>query len=224
MPPTRYEIKLVVNEVHLPRVRSWLRLHPACFTRAFPHRQINNIYFDTPELDSYSENLSGISLRRKLRLRWYGQNQRNITGTLELKCKQSLQGWKVSQPILSRLDLTGRSWQQIREQLRSELKSELLDYFDRYSWPVLMNAYQRNYYLSFDGKTRVTLDFGITSYDQRLSPLPNLHRAVLPSGNMVIEVKADRENQTFLSEVMGSLPLRVGKHSKYAIAMEAILG
>lgn len=175
---------------------------------------MNNVYFDTPPLDSYGENLSGVSRRKKLRLRWYGQDQQNIAGTLELKCKQSAQGWKLSQPLSPGLDSTRHSWQHIREQLRPSLKPELLHYFDRYSWPVLMNAYQCDYYLSFDGNIRVTLDFGITSYDQRLSLLPNLYREVLPAGKMVVEVKADRENQAFLAEVMRSLPLRVGKHSK----------
>ncbi len=87
-----------------------------------------------------------------------------------------------------------------------------------------MNHYDREYYLSFDRKVRVTLDFAQAAYDQRMTLYPNLSRSVLPTAKMVIEVKADREHQTFLSSALKSLPLRVGKHSKYALSMEAILG
>ena len=223
-PSTRYEIKLVTDEVNLPRIRAWLRMHPSCFSPVFYARQINNVYFDTPHLDSYSENLAGISMRKKLRLRWYGRDPSQLKSTLELKCKQSLQGWKVSQKFKTPLSLTENSWESLRTQIRPMLDLELKDYFERYSWPVLLNQYQREYYLSFDQKVRITLDFSIRAYDQRLSLYPNLDRFVLPSGKMVVEVKANKEDKSFLSDALASLPLRVGKHSKYALAMEAILG
>jgi hypothetical protein len=220
---TRYELKLVTPEVNLPQVRSWLRLHPACFHVAFPHRQINNLYFDTPHLDSYSDNLAGISLRKKLRLRWYGHDFTHLNSTLELKCKRSFQGWKVSQRIERPINLTEHSWGSLRDRLLLELNPQMRESFIRYSWPVLLNQYQREYYLSFDKKVRVTLDFAITAYDQRLSGYPNTSRGIVPLGKMVIEVKAARADQAFLSEALFSLPLRVGKHSKYALAMESIL-
>lgn len=220
---TRYELKLITPEVNLPQVRSWLRLHPNCFNVAFPDRQINNLYFDTPHLDSYSDNLAGISLRKKLRLRWYGSDFTNLHSTLELKCKRSFQGWKVSQRIEQPIDLTEHSWVSLRDRLLLELNPQMRESFIRYSWPVLLNQYKREYYLSFDKKVRVTLDFAITAYDQRLSGYPNTSRGIVPLGKMVIEVKANREDQAFLCEALASLPLRVGKHSKYALAMESIL-
>ena len=222
---TRYEIKLVSNEVHLPTVRSWLQLHPSGFFVGYPPRQINNLYFDTPQLDSYSENLAGISMRRKLRLRWYGETPINVKGILELKCKRSFQGWKVSQKLPEPLSLSPElTWHQLRQTLRPILKPELKYFLDRYSWPVLLNQYQREYYLSFDRQVRITLDFQLRAYDQRLSTTPNLTRNILPSGKMVVEVKANREHRALLSETLAQLPLRVGKHSKYALAMEAVLG
>lgn len=223
-PSTRYEIKLVTDEVNLPQIRAWLRLHPVCFSPVFFARQINNVYFDTPHLDSYSENLAGISLRKKLRLRWYGSDPSQLKSTLELKCKQSLQGWKVSQKLEEPLSLQGHSWKALRAQIKPMLKPALVEPFERYSWPVLLNQYHREYYLSFDQQVRITLDFSIRAYDQRLSLYPNLDRFVLPSGKMVVEVKANREHQPSLSKALSGLPLRVGKHSKYALAMEAILG
>ena len=220
---TRYEVKLVADEMHLAQVRSWLKLHPAGFFEGYPPRQINNVYFDTPQLDSFNENVAGISDRRKLRLRWYGSNLEQLNGTLELKCKRSFQGWKVSQRLNKPINLKHATWQSLRKSMDPEIKLELQDYFNRYSWPILMNRYQREYYLSFDRSVRVTLDFAIAAYDQRLSTYPNLNRAILPTGKMVIEVKAERNDQAFLSSALKNLPLRVGKHSKYALAMEAIL-
>lgn len=222
-PNTRYEIKLVSDEINLPQIRAWLRLHPACFSSIYFPRQINNLYFDTPHLDSYSDNLAGISERKKLRLRWYGTDLNNLETTLELKCKRSSQGWKISQELEEPISMNAYKWEGLRNCIAPCLKPELRDYFEYYSWPVLINQYQREYYLSFDQNIRITLDFWLLAYDQRLSAYPNLTRPVLPSGKMVVEVKADRQHQAALSETLASLPLRVGKYSKYALAMEAIL-
>lgn len=219
---TRYEIKLVTSEINLPEVRTWLRLHSTGFYEVYAPRQINNVYFDTPDFDSYNENLAGISSRKKLRLRWYDNQLQKVEGTLELKCKRNLQGWKITQKLEKILDFTQNSWAEIRQEIRPQLKPELFDYFDRFYNPVLINRYQREYYLSFDRKVRITLDFAQDAYDQRLSKYPNLARSILSAEQMVVEVKADRQYASFLSEAIASLPLRVGKHSKYALAMEAI--
>lgn len=224
LPSTRYEIKMVTDEVNLPQVRSWLRLHPQCFVRPYPNRDINNTYFDTPHLDSYSENLAGTSRRRKLRLRWYGSRHNNIKSVLELKCKRSLQGWKQSCAVQQCLDLSQMSWQEVRSALQLKLSQPFEDYLNHFSYPVLINQYHREYYVSFDRRVRITLDYKQRAYDQRFEHAPNLSRAILPSDKMVVEVKADRDNQHFLSDAIACLPLRVGKHSKYALSMEAILG
>ena len=74
----RYELKLVCDGRLLPQARSWIRLHPAVFMTAYPPRQVNNIYLDTPALVSLNANLAGFSKRQKFRLRWYADGTLNV--------------------------------------------------------------------------------------------------------------------------------------------------
>ena len=74
-------------EADLPRVRAWLRLHPAGFADAYPLRLVNNVYLDTPDLTSLADHLDGAHERSKLRFRWYGSGKTAVRGSLELKCK-----------------------------------------------------------------------------------------------------------------------------------------
>ena len=220
---TRYEIKMETEQLMLPQLLSWLRVHPAGFYKAYPERQVNNVYFDTPHLSSFAENLSGVSVRRKMRLRWYGKEAENIQATLEIKCKRNLHGWKKSQRLSKPLNLHNTSWVDLREFIRGELKPDIQSQFDSACWPVMLNQYQREYYLSFDGTVRITIDFSQAVYDQTLYAFPNLSFPVPPSDKVVVEVKADTTHQESLAEMIADIPLRVSKHSKYALGMEAIL-
>ncbi|AFY71570.1 VTC domain-containing protein [Thalassoporum mexicanum PCC 7367] len=220
---SRYEIKIVGDRLMLPQLRAWLRVHPAAFRPAFPDRQVNNVYFDTPHLHSYMENVSGVSERRKLRLRWYGDRYDQIQGRLELKGKFNNLGWKRSQKINMPLDLTKTTWRDLVKTMRSQLEPEFGLYLDSSGWAVMLNAYHREYYVSFSQQVRITIDNSIKVFDQRLSPLPNLTKPHPPSNLVIIEIKASRDCYDLISGIAGSFPLRVTKHSKYSSAMEELL-
>ena len=219
---TRYEIKMQTESLMLPQLRSWLRVHPAGFYNAYPDRQVNNVYFDTPYLSSFAENLAGISARRKMRLRWYGKEMDNIQATLEIKCKRNLHGWKNSQSLSRQLNLHDTSWVDLIKSIRGELKPSIQSHLDSAFWPVMLNHYQREYYLSFDAKVRITIDFSQVVYDQTLDTFPNLSFPTPLADKVIVEVKADKNYQRRLAEIMAEIPLQVSKHSKYASAMEAI--
>ena len=122
---TRSEIKIVTDSLNLPRVRSWLRVHPVAFYAQYPARQINNMYFDTPHLDSYVENLSGCAARSKVRVRWYGEDAANAQCIFEVKRKRNMHGWKLSQRLSNAFDLTKETWAGLITALRSELEHNL---------------------------------------------------------------------------------------------------
>ena len=219
---TRYEIKMQTEPLMLPQLRSWLRVHSAGFYNAYPDRQVNNVYFDTPYLSSFAENLAGVSARRKMRLRWYGKEMDNIQATLEIKCKRNLQGWKNSQSLSRRLNLHNTSWIDLIKSIRGELKPDIQSRLDSAFLPVMLNHYQREYYLSFDAKVRITIDFSQVVYDQTLYAFPNLSFPVPLSDKVIVEIKADKIHHRSLSEMIAEIPLQVSKHSKYAFGMEAI--
>ena len=221
---TRYEVKAVVDGLMLPQIRAWLQMHLAGFYEAYPPRQVNNVYFDTPLLDSFVENLSGIATRRKMRLRWYGKDVTNIQSTLELKCKQNMHGWKVSQKLSNPLNLLDTKWVDLIATIHNDLEGYLQSFLDTANSPILINRYQREYYISGDGLVRVTLDYSQMVYDQRFSATPNLKFPVPPSGDMIIEFKTDSEYAQELANVLSNIPSRVSKSSKYTIGVSSLLG
>ncbi|MFK7809224.1 MAG: VTC domain-containing protein, partial [Saprospiraceae bacterium] len=93
----RYERKFRLETTQLNVVHQVVRQHPASFTKAYPDRQVNNIYFDTPDLNCYKDNLIGTSQRKKFRVRWYGTTDRLVKNPiLEVKIRDNSLGDKES--------------------------------------------------------------------------------------------------------------------------------
>lgn len=221
---TRLEIKRVSHELFLPEVRSWLRLHPAGFSASYPPRWIHNIYFDSAELESYMANLDGVSRRRKIRLRWYGDERVRVRGTFEVKCQQNSRGWKLSQRVDRTFDLRALTWREMVRALRGELRPDLRAYLEPSEAPVLLNRYLREYYSSGDGRLTVTLDSRLEMYDQTRSSLPNLDARLPRPECLILEFKMPTRLARECAEAISVLPLRVTRCSKYALGVDHILG
>lgn len=211
----RYEIKMTCDEMLLPDVRSWVRLHPDSFAEAYPPRQVNNLYLDTQEADCLNANLIGVDERGKLRFRWYGKSDRAVQGTWELKCKADRLGSKHRYPVPFTFDLATVSWQEWMRQMRTQVDGFMavwLSYVDR---PTLLNRYQREYYESFDRQVRITVDYDQEVYAQLPYPMPNLTLKTPIESKVVLEVKSAPALYRRVSDVLSSLPLQVARNSKY---------
>jgi hypothetical protein len=211
----RYEIKMACDEVYLPDVRSWVRLHPDAFIEAYPPRRVNNLYLDTHEVDGVNDNLVGTRERGKLRLRWYGRDFSAVRGNLELKFKSNQLGWKQSCPIPVTFDLTTISWNELLQQLRKHVQGDLAVWLSRVDRPVLINGYTREYYESMDRQIRVTIDYDQMAYEQVTYASPNLVSSSYIDRHVVVEVKSDAALHSRVSNVLSSFPLRTARYSKY---------
>lgn len=219
----RYEVKFVAVATRYRELERWILLNPAGFRTAYPPRRVNNVYFDTPDLDAYAENLSGTSARAKLRLRWYGETDRPETTVLEVKRRRNHLGWKHHYPG-GPLDFASDSWGRIRRRLRDRLSPEGKLWLDSHPQPVLINCYHRQYFESPGGRLRATLDWRQRVFDQRLKARPNLHhRANLPD-TLVVEIKFHRSDHRLGSQAIEAIPIRVSRNSKYMIGLHSILG
>jgi hypothetical protein len=219
----RYEIKFVADAVRYHELEQWIRLNPAGFHTSFPPRQVNNVYFDTPDLYAYAENLSGASARSKVRVRWYGDTRQPEKTQLEIKRRRNHLGWKHTYPA-GPMDFENRTWGQLRRDLRRSLPPAGRIWLDESPQPVLINRYFRRYFVAPEGGLRATLDFRQQVYDQRLKSRPNFRiRANLPD-TLVVEIKFGRHDHVLGSEVIASLPIRVSRNSKYMIGVGAIAG
>ena len=81
----RYEIKFILNDNELAEFKSWI-ISQTRFKKKYNPRIVNSIYFDDINDSSANDNLAGISLREKYRLRWYNKNINKIA-KFELKKK-----------------------------------------------------------------------------------------------------------------------------------------
>ncbi len=219
----RYELKMIGGDFMTADIRSWLRVHPMGFRTAYPARLVNNVYFDSPYLTQYTENLAGVADRKKVRLRWYGEGTEQVQLTFEVKCKRGRVGWKLSQSIQQLVDLS-MPWREMLEIVRNELTPDLRLFLETGGQPVLINRYQREYYETFDGIVRVTLDYDQKYFDQRFSPSPNLRGYFPPGEDAIVEFKAGVFDGELLARCMSALPLRVTRGSKYVRGVETLLG
>ena len=64
------------------------------FREHYLPRNVNSIYFDTKNLKYIRDNLCGISNRKKVRVRWYGDSERLNNPVLEIKIKSNFESYK----------------------------------------------------------------------------------------------------------------------------------
>jgi hypothetical protein len=219
----RYEIKLVCDPHMVAQARSWIRLHPAGFVVAYPPRRVNSLYLDTLHLSSLNDNLEGLSARRKLRLRWYGDRMADIQPALELKEKRNLLGRKKRYVLPFQLDLR-LPWTQILYLIRADVGPEWQALLQTMDQPTLLIHYQREYYVTRDGEIRATVDFSQVAYDQRLTSRPNLRFRLPIADTVVIEIKTGQEHAERLQRVAARFPVLRTRHSKYARGLLTALG
>jgi hypothetical protein len=218
----RYEVKFVAPPTKRSEVEAWIRTHPSSFRMAYPPRRVNNVYFDDCDLSTYEENLTGISRRMKIRFRWYGTDPTEPQGTLEFKMKRNRLGWKENFPVVG-LKLAGRPWGEIVRSLRAQLPLEGRVWFDRYPQPILINYYWRHYFVSHDGRVRVTFDDDQMVCDQRFHDVPNFSSCVNLPDAMIVEVKAAAEDLELAGRAIQRIPIRVGRHSKYVVGVQSMM-
>lgn len=219
----RLEVKFVTRVTELSRIESWLRLHPAVFSQPYPDRWVNNVYFDTYQLSSYDDNLTGSSFRTKLRYRWYGQSELPDIGNLEIKFKRNYFGWKRRFACEKSLfDRCGK-WREFQTLLSKELGPEASQWIRSRPNPVLLNRYFRQYFVTENNKVRATIDSKQRVYDQRYKASPNIHQASNIPETLVIEFKFHRKDRDFASSILQGLPIRVSRNSKYVIGVRSMV-
>jgi len=225
----RYELKMVFPETEYMAVVNNI-LGSSKFVREIYHeRQINNIYFDTLNYTDYFANLHGDSHRKKYRIRWYGPSAGEITSpTLELKYKRGLCGGKKMIPV-PKFRFNGafdfcRYAGEIEKILPASdeqgnaMLGELLQ-----RNPVLYNSYVRRYFLTKDGKYRITLDKHLW-----YSPMPvallDVDTYSRYEHMLVLEIKFDEKDFPGASSLINELGYSIDRNSKYVNGIQATAG
>lgn len=207
----RFERKFLLEESKLDDFKLWLKTQVPSFREAYPKRKISNIYFDNLDFDAFEDNVSGVSDRCKLRVRWYDDNKEKAY--LELKIKKKELGKKIIASIENQFDFSQDLEKSLIE-LASKLPIEFQKYITTYSAASAMNCYVREYYENFSG-VRITID----SKQESKSLISNFFDDSYLTSSfydyLVVEVKYPIEFDVKELNFLNTIPLIQTKNSKY---------
>jgi SPX domain protein involved in polyphosphate accumulation len=219
--PGRREWKYIIPpRSGLHRDDAILRLCPL-LRRTYPSRYICNVYFDTPALKCYADNLNGISERTKVRIRWYGDLNIAENCTLELKKRRNQYTWKSSCPM-SDMDLQKWDWDEVRQFLLKNTTLSFQRYTNLICVPTLITRYRRQYYEVVNSNVRVTIDSELEFLDQRNRAAPNLVFNSYNFRSPLLELKFPLAERAQAISLTNTLNLRRTRFSKYSVGMECV--
>lgn len=218
----RYERKFIVEGTDAHQIRAMIRLHPALFVESYPPRWVNNIYFDTPELENYQDNVNGAVDRRKIRLRWYhGLYAETDCSTLEFKIKRGLVGRKI-QYVLGPFHLAEQfGTKALQAYFQNAFLPPNVMLMIRDQEPVLVNRYKRWYFATLDGRFRVTIDAEMAFYHISQHDFAFRYRYT-PNRTSIVELKYQHADDIYAGKVAAFFPFSMYKNSKYVMGMESV--
>lgn len=195
---------------------------PGFFSEIYNQRFINNIYFDTPDLKFFSENVLGKDSRQKFRIRWYGDLFGEIIRpVLEVKIKSGLAGSKKSYILKPFIFQKNDKLESIKNSLAiSELPYEIAEEM-KSLWPQLTNRYKRKYFRSYNKIFRITLDSNIQYFNINKHHNSFINQ-IKDDSNRIIELKYDVENDNDAGFITNGFPFRLSKNSKYVNGIEQV--
>lgn len=219
----RCERKFLVAELTKHDAELVIKHNPAMFSEIFHERAVNNIYFDSLDMESYDDNIQGVTPRLKMRIRWYG----GMTGTiknpvLELKGLEGESRSKQSFPLNQFMLNKKFSMQSLMKEVicKSDLPAWLIETV-KHKNPSLLNRYKRRYFISADKKYRITLDFDMEFY--KILQRDNLFiERVKHSDYVILELKYMKDADPGAAGITNSFPFRLTKSSKYAIGVKSL--
>ena len=218
----RYERKFAITEASLAEIEQHVRHHPSLFFAEYAPRTVNNIYFDSPDLRNYHQNVNGHSHRAKLRVRWYG----NLFGpvpqaVLEQKSKRGHVGTKQSARLAPFEFGRQTSARDVQEWLEASSLPENLRHETRHAEPTLVNRYRRQYFRSANRQVRLTVDSELAFFRFQRHTNPFLARVETP-GVLVVELKYNDAAAEEAVAVANELPFRMTRMSKYVFGLNAV--
>ena len=216
----RYERKFVALKFPRLAAEAVVKQNQAFFVPAFHQRKVNNIYFDTPGMDCYFDNLFGVGNRWKARIRWYDKVFGKANSpVLEFKIKKGFVGTKKSF-LLPDFELNKNNFDAgilknifLRAILPDEFRERLTGL-----QPVLLNSYIRSYFVSLNKKFRVTVDDELEYYNLRQS-WNNFSHPYREEFKTVVELKYDQEWDNEAEKITNQFPFRLDKNSKFVAGL-----
>ena len=210
----RYEIKFQLNEGKYAAIINWLYIMSK-FTRKYPNRMVNSLYFDDLNFNSVRDNLSGVLERKKFRLRWYGRDLSNAKSLIyETKIRNGrLGGKKLLNLDKIKSSLHGANISKITDVLNRYRFKSNYEISKEYLLPSLFVNYEREYFQD-NTDIRITIDskinFSIPSPEKSLNELRKT-----AFSQRVLEVKFNQASKDLAQSYIARFKLTPVRNSKY---------
>ena len=212
----RYEKKFTVpfsKQYLIPKIISSNGMR---FIKHYETRKVNSIYLDTNNLTFYRENLEGLTGRKKFRIRWYDDLNRDTKIFFEIKQKNNELGFKKIYQLKNNFE-NNNPLHEIKKNFHSLINLDISSNINSLLYklkPKIIISYRRNYFISNIYNCRMTLDtqinYAIIDQDRN-----NIWEDNQKNNEMIIELKYPGNfNQNIIFEKF-DLPFRLSKNSKY---------
>ena len=208
----RLEVKEVFKTKDLNLLDRAIKLSGFSFRKTFPTRRVNSVYFDTIKMDLLTQSLEGNRDRKKIRVRWYGEEKKEYDATLEIKNKEGAVSWKNLYEKQVIVNPNEASWDSFLKYDSEKL--HLKNTFKTYL-PTSIVSYKRDYYESKNKKIRVTIDQDLPSYQQMSRLRVNFSHYKDHSSLVIMEIKTSYEEDKLLKRVLQDFPFSAKRFSKY---------
>ncbi|MBC8304630.1 MAG: VTC domain-containing protein [Pelagibacterales bacterium] len=206
--PNRFEKKWLFKNTFYPEVLLSLYRSKFFFRQQHTPRFINSIYFDTNNLDCINDNLDGTNIRKKFRVRWYGNNKSLNNPNLEIKYKKNFESYKKIYLMekFKNLDFTDVNNIKL---LSKYINNNIL--LNQNLKPINLIQYKRLYLISSNNLIRATLDYDIKSKKiiNFLNPFFSNFRDV------ILELKYETNLDNYVRTNLNQMNTRYSKSSKY---------
>lgn len=210
----RYETKIPLEKGQYIELQAWLLGALYKPRETYPRRTIHSVYCDDVNLTNYFENVSGISDREKVRLRWYDDDLKSIA--LERKLKTNKLNRKDVVYLQNPSEQCPETFPAI---LKLFAQNDIEHEFDMDRLkPIVETCYERDYFELAPG-VRLTIDTNITT--RRLNPAPSEYQRRSPVF-AVMEIKYPPTLAPIAKDSIKGIPFRIFRHSKYVVGVDSV--
>jgi SPX domain protein involved in polyphosphate accumulation len=206
--PNRFEKKWLFKNTLYPEVLLSLYRSKFFFKQQHTPRLINSIYFDTNNFNCINDNLDGTNIRKKFRVRWYGDNKNLNNPNLEIKYKKNFESYKKIFFLqkFKNLDLTNRNNIKL---LSNYINNSVLP--NQNLKPISLIQYKRLYLISSNNLIRATLDYNIKSK----KIINFINPFFFNYSDVILELKYDINLDNYVRTNLNQMNTRYSKSSKY---------
>ncbi len=180
------------------------------FKSNFSKRKVNSIYFDDKNFTSIKENLYGLKNKKKIRIRWYGDENLISEPRLEIKKKIGFITEKNTFKFSIKANLKFPEMLSL-EKLKKDIQKKQ-KYFKEL-FPVSSTHYERNYFISNNNLIRATIDSNIKSI--KLKDYSYISFFKNFSNLTILELKYPVHLDNYVKDKLSKISLRLSKNSKF---------